>query len=309
MDWLLNGIVKALTVGILASLDSVIGVITSALLITPDVTVLPQVKALSGRSVLIVDLVFVLFFLAAGVLTMLVGGDERARYTAKDLAPRCVVGFIAAHFSQVFAGLLIGAANGLTGAVTSKDLGGGELSANPMTAIKTHLTGAQSDVAAMLFMICLAIIVVLLAMTGISLITRFAVILVLTSAAPLALACHALPQTDPIARLWWRTYLGTLAVPIVQGFFLYAGQWMLTDTATLLPVFGFPVDPGGTLNLFIIMVILITCVKVPGMMSRLVAAGGHSPNFLSTVLRVVVVQQLARAVPGLGKAARVVGRR
>ena len=94
MDWVIDAL--------LACLDAVFGVITGAMLITPDATALPQVQALTGRSVWIVDTVFVLVFIAAGVLTMSAGGDERARYTAKDLAPRCVVGFIAAHFSQLF---------------------------------------------------------------------------------------------------------------------------------------------------------------------------------------------------------------
>ena len=274
MGWLLDTIVTWLTGKLLDCLNAIIAAITKALLITPDVTTLPQVTALSGRSVLIVDAVFVLFFLAAGALTMLAGGDERARYTAKDLISRCVVGFIAAHFSQVFAHLLIGLANGLTGAVTTTDIGGdGELSSNPLDAIKTDLAGAQDKTASLLFLVCLTIIVVLLASTAISMIVRFAVILVLTSAAPLALACHALPQTDPIARLWWRSYLGTLAIPIVQGFVLYTAQWLLTDTATMLPVLGLPTDPGGIINLFIIMVLLMVCMKVPGMMRRYLAAG------------------------------------
>ncbi|MGC4857604.1 hypothetical protein ACLQ24_30625, partial [Micromonospora sp. DT4] len=77
---------------LLDCLNGLITAITHALLITPDVTSLPQVQALTGRSIWVVDTVFVLVFVAAGVLTMVAGGDERARYTAKDLLPRCVVG-------------------------------------------------------------------------------------------------------------------------------------------------------------------------------------------------------------------------
>ena len=95
--------------------------ITDALLITPDVTVLPQVQAITGRSIWIVDTVFVLAFVAAGVLTMIAGGDERARYTAKDLAAAVVVGFIAAHFSQLCCSKLIELANALTAALTADD--------------------------------------------------------------------------------------------------------------------------------------------------------------------------------------------
>src|SRR5919112_3224446 len=121
MGLMLNGILDWLTGAVLEALAALIGAITTALLVTPDVTALPQVQALTGRSVAIVDTVFVLVFVAAGVLTMTAGGDERARYTAKDLLPRLVVGFVAAHFSQLGCATLIDLANAVTAAVTSDD--------------------------------------------------------------------------------------------------------------------------------------------------------------------------------------------
>jgi len=271
------------------------------------VTTLPQVQALTGRSVLIVDICFVLFFVTAGVLTMTAGGDERARYTAKDLVPRCIVGFVAAHFSQLWCTQMISLANALTRALVQDDLGGdGELRPAPITAIKTHLLAAQDQSVGLLFCVCAVIILILLGTTAFSMITRFSAVLVLTAAAPLALACHALPQTDPVAKLWWRSYGVTLAIPAAQGLTLYAGNWMLTDSDHLLPVFGLPVEPGGMMNLFIVMVLLWTTVKIPGLMRRALRAGRQGPNFLGAVVRVVVVQQLSRAVPGLGRAVKAV---
>ena len=304
MGFMLNGILDWFTGAILEALAALIGAITTALLVTPDVTALPQVQALTGRSVAIVDTVFVLVFVAAGVLTMTAGGDERARYTAKDLLPRLVVAFVAAHFSQLIAGRLIELANALTAALTASD--GSD--AGALDAVKTHLTASRDRVAGLLFVVCAALIVVLLAATACSVIVRFAIALVLTCIAPLALACHALPQTDPAARLWWRAYLGVLAVPVVQGFFLMAGQWMLTDSRQLLPLLGLPGDPGRVLNLFVVLVLLWTCVRVPGLMRRYVTAGGRAPNVLGAVVRVVVVQQLGRALPGLGRGVRAVTR-
>src|SRR5919112_2885030 len=130
MGLMLNGILDWLTGAVLEALAALIGAITTALLVTPDVTALPQVQALTGRSVAIVDTVFVLVFVAAGVLTMTAGGDDRARYTTKDLLPRLVVAFVAAHFSQLIAGRLIELANAVTAAVTAGGgLGGGGLGA------------------------------------------------------------------------------------------------------------------------------------------------------------------------------------
>ncbi|WKU03442.1 hypothetical protein [Micromonospora sp. HUAS LYJ1] len=306
MSYVLGQILDWLTIAILATLDALIGVISSALLITPDVTALPQVQALTGRSVFVVDTVFVLAFVAVGVLTMTSGGDERSRYTVKDLLPRLIVAIVAAHFSQLWCGMLIDLANALTTALTTGD---GD-HAGALRAIKTHILAGQDKIAALLFVICVAIIAVLLAGTAFSVIVRFAVVLVLTAAAPLALACHALPQTDPVARLWWRSYAGVLAVPVVQGFTLYAGQWMLTDPAHLLPVFGLPVDPGGVLNLFVVMVMLWTTLRVPHLMRRYVSAGGSGggSTMLGAAVRVIVVQQATRAIPGLDSAMRVVRR-
>src|SRR5919202_4181527 len=117
MGWLIDQIMDWLVGTILTILDGVLSLISTALLVTPDVTGLPQVQALTGRSVWVVDTVFVLAFTAAGILTMVAGGDERARYTVKDLLPRAVVGFVAAHFSQLICAGLVELANGLTDAL------------------------------------------------------------------------------------------------------------------------------------------------------------------------------------------------
>ncbi|MDG4760389.1 type IV secretion system protein [Micromonospora sp. WMMD710] len=305
MSYLLGQILDWMAAAILATLDALIGVISSALLITPDVTVLPQVQALTGRSIWVVDTVFVLAFVAAGVLTMTAGGGEASQYTVKDLMPRLIVGFVAAHFSQLWCRMLIDLANALTAALTTPD---GD-SDGALRAIKTHISAGQDKTAVLLFVVCVAIIAVLLASTAFSVIVRFATVLVLTAFAPLALACHALPQTDPIARLWWKAYAGTLAVPIVQGFTLYAGQWMLTDPDNLLPVLGLPVDPGGVINLFVVMVMLWTTLRVPAMMKSFVSTGnGRGANMIGAAVRVVVVQQATRSIPGLGRGLRAVRR-
>ncbi|WP_422733848.1 hypothetical protein ACN26Y_28405 [Micromonospora sp. WMMD558] len=306
MDWLLDQILDWLAAAILECLEALFGVISRALLVTPNVTGLPQVQALTGRSVLVVDTVFVLAFVAAGVLTMTAGGSEASRYTVKDLLPRLIVGFVAAHFSQLWCGTLIDLANALTAALTTPE---GD-SDGALSAIRTQVTGGQDKTSLLLFVVCVAIIAVLLAATAFSVIVRFAVVLVLTAAAPLALACHALPQTDPVARLWWRSYLGVLAVPVVQGFTLYAGQWMLTDPQHLLPVLGLPVEPGGLINLFVVMVMLWTTLRVPSLMRRYVTTGtgGRGGTMLGAAVRVILVQQVTRSVPGLGRGLRAVAR-
>ncbi|KUL31415.1 hypothetical protein [Actinoplanes awajinensis] len=282
---------------LLDSLNALIAVITNVLLVTPNVTGLPQVQALTGRAVWIVDTMFVLVFLAVGVLTMTNQGDERSRYTVKDLIPRCVVGFITAHFSQLIAGQMIDLANGLTSALTEQNFN----QDGALQAMRNNITAGDGG---LLFLVCVSIILFLMAATGCSAIVRFVVALVLTACAPIALACHALPQTDPVARLWWRSFAGVLAVPMLQGFVLFCAQWMLLDPAATWPMLGLPVEPGSVLNLFVVMVLLWTCVKVPGLVRRYATEGGRSTNFLGAMVKVIVVQQISRALPGIGRVLR-----
>ena len=106
---------------------------------------------------------------------------------------------------------------------------------------------------------------------------------------------------------------GCAAVPTLQAVTLTAGHWMLLDPAHLLPVLGLPVEPGEILNLLIVIVLLWTTVKIPGLVRRYVTAGGRTPNFLGMIVRVVIVQQLTRGLgrgigQGAGRAARVVTR-
>jgi hypothetical protein len=79
---------------------------------------------------------------------------------------------------------------------------------------------------------------------------------------------------------------------------------MLLDPKNLLPVFGLPVEPGGMINVFIVVVLLWTTVRVPKLMQRMVGSSARTPSAIGAVVRVVVVQGLARAVPGVGPVAR-----
>jgi hypothetical protein len=53
-----------------------------------------------------------------------------------------------------------------------------------------------------------------------SYVRRVAVLVALTVAAPLALACHGLPHTEAVARWWWRATAACLAIPVAQSLVL-----------------------------------------------------------------------------------------
>ena len=61
------------------------------------------------------------------------------------------------------------------------------------------------------------VVVVLALILGASYVLRVAVLVGLTVAGPLALAGHALPQTEALARWWWRGITACLAIPVAQS--------------------------------------------------------------------------------------------
>jgi len=280
---------------LLICLTAMLNLITHILLITPDVTSLPQVQALTGRSIWVVDTCFVLVFTAAAALSMIAGSSENTRYSVKDLLPRCVVAFVAAHFSQLFAGKMIEVVNAVVLAITHDDLGG----ARAFAGLRSQILAGRDAAGDVLFAVVLALLVWLLAASLFGVIVRFAVALLLTSIAPIALACHALPLTDGVARLWWRSYLAMLAVPLGQAFVLFSGRELLLDPGAMLPTIGLPNN--GILNLFCVVAMLWATVRVPGLIRSLVSGGGSNGSRAGNVVRVLVIQQLTRGlrVPGV----------
>ena len=287
MGWILDGIMDWLSEAVLGVFNTIISMIEHGLLISPDVTALPQVQALTGRSTWIVDTSFVLVFVAAGTLIMVTGGDERSRYTVKDLAPRMVVGFICAHFSTLLVAQAIGLGNGLLAGLTGDRVD----NTGAMAAIRSQVqAAAASPASALLVVVLIGVIAVLLAMTTFGLVVRFGVLLILAAIAPIALACHALPQTDPVARLWWRSLWGCLLTPVLQAFALQAGTTMLLDPNATLPTLGLPGDPLAVTNLFLVLVLLWITVKIPGLVRQYVTRTQGS-RLASQIVRVVIIQQ------------------
>jgi len=301
MGWLLDEMLSHLTEWILDALDAIFTLLTHALYVTPDVTGLPQVAALTTRSVWIVDTVFVLVFIAAGVLTVTSGASANSRYHVKDLAPRIVVGFVAAHFSTLLCGWAISLANGLVGSVAGEQSDPGQAT----KAMRSHLEAAAGagQAGPLLFAVILAIITILVGAAAFGLIVRLSVLLVLTAIAPIALACHALPATDGLARSWWRAYTGTLIVPVLQAFTLQAGMWMLTDPVHILPEIAAVGGGGVIVNLFIVMVLLWTTVKIPGLVRKHVMSTGTNNNtVIGGMIRIAATSAASRVVPGAGRA-------
>lgn len=290
-DWLMDGLVSWLAEKVVDLLSGLLAILASSLFVSPDVTVLPQVKSIADKSALIVNACFILAIIAVGIATM-TGDSIQMRYGLKELIPRLVVGFVLSAFSVPLTGELISIANALTVSMT----GTTAPTTEAINFVKARIASAMSDEgSALLVAIIGLLIVVLMFMLVGSWLTRIGVLLILAGVAPVALACYATPWTQGAADLWWRTTLGCLATPALQAVGFSAGIDLLINPNSNLPILlGLP--GSDTLNLLLVVGVLWVTVKIPSMMSRFVTRKG-SPNIGGVLLRAVFIQGITRRVP------------
>ena len=289
MGWLIDGVIDWLAKAVLATLKALWGLLGGGLFVTPDVTGLPQVTAITDRSVMVVNVCFVLAVITAGV-TVMTHKTVQIRYGIGEVAPRLVFGWIASNFAIPLCQGLIELANALTQALT----GDGITSTGSFEQLQRVVAAALTDTSnAFLLVVMGLIIAVLTGMLMVVWLVRLGVLIVWVGVAPIALACHATPYTDGAAKLWWRTGLGTLGTVVLQALAMHAALSIFLNPNANLPALGLPHDPTGVINLFIVCCLLWVVVKIPGMMRRYVTHSGQH-NVAGLFLRMVLIQQVSR---------------
>jgi hypothetical protein len=286
--FLMDGLVRWLAEKVVDLLGDLLALLASSLFLSPDVTVLPQVTAIAGKSALVVNACFVLAIIAVGIATM-VGDSVELRYGIKQLIPRLVVGFTLSAFSVPLTGGLITIANALTVSMT----GTSAPTTRTVDFVRARITAAMSDEgSALLLSIIGLLIVVLMFMLVGTWLARIGVLLVLAGVAPVALACYATPWTQGAADMWWRALLGCLATPCLQAVAFSTGIELLIRPDANLPILlGLP--GSETVNLLLVIGVLWVTVRIPAMMRRYVTRSG-SPNLGGVLLRAIVIQGVTR---------------
>ena len=151
-----------------------------------------------------------LLILLAGMLVMAYESLQ-TRHSIKEIAPRVVAGFLAGAVSLWVASRAIEIANGLAQAV----MGGGLDATSAGQTLRDLVLGSLNGG---IFIIFVGLFVAgMLLVLLVTYIVRVALTVVLVAGAPLALMFHALPQTEPIARWWWKAFGGCLAIQVVQS--------------------------------------------------------------------------------------------
>jgi hypothetical protein len=169
-----------------AAIDPAVDLAARSVLATPNLAAPGgRVRELWGLSVGLANAGYVLLVCAGGVLLM-TNETLQARYAIKDVAPRLVV------------------------------LGPGVDPAQARATLKAVLVFPLDDADVWLTLLMVAVVVLALVL-GASYVLRVAVLVALIVAGPLALAGHALPQTEALARWWWRGVTACLAIPVAQS--------------------------------------------------------------------------------------------
>ncbi|MGB6162370.1 MAG: hypothetical protein WBF75_07335 [Pseudonocardiaceae bacterium] len=263
-----------------AALNPLLELLSATLLTTPPPESLPRVGQLWNQSWEILLACYGLLVMAAGVLLMAYESLQ-ARYSVKQIAPRLVVGFLAGALSLVLAAKAIAVANAMAAAVMGGGLDPGAAGATLTTLVTASLGGGGIFLTFLEIVLVVALIVLL-----ITYIVRVAITIILIAGAPLALMCHALPQTEGVAYWWWKAFGGCLAIQVAQSLALITSLRVFLDSGGFTP---FGAIRSGLVNLLVALGLLYILIKIPFWILSSLRHGGGRRSLVGTVARAYVI--------------------
>ncbi len=283
-----------------SAINPLFALLGDTLLSTPQVGGSSTVRSLWAGSLAIADASYVLLVLIGGIIVM---GHQTVQtsYAVKDIAPRLVVGFLAANLSLLLAGKAIQFADGMSAALAGQGLDPAAAGAMLRSLIE-RVIGEGG----MFFILLALFAVALLLVLTIIYVARLMLTVVLIAMAPLALACHALPQTEGFARWWWRAFAGILAIQAAQALVLVAAMRVFLTEQWAPLIVGRLGDAGtATFEGVQLLCLLYILIRIPFWIYRRVwSPGGRSP-LRSAVRFVFAAAVLRRVAPVLsGRAGR-----
>ncbi|GAA1291792.1 hypothetical protein [Saccharothrix xinjiangensis] len=282
------------------SLNTLLGWLGGTLLSTPTPADLPRVGEIWEQSRLVAVAVYSLLVVLAGVVLM---GHEsvQVRYSVREIAPRVVVGFLAANLSLVVAGHAIGLANAASLAVLGDGLDP-QSSGQAVTELFVGLV-AGSLVSGGLFAGVLSVVLtVLLVALLVGYVVRVALTVILLAGAPLAVMWHGLPQTEGLAYWFWRAGAGVLGIQVGQSLALICAVKVFLQPGGF-HFFGAP-TPDGLVNLVVLIALVWILVKIPGWVMRQIGIGGGRRSFVGGLAHAFVVGKTMGLLGGRTRGAR-----
>lgn len=269
---LLRGISDALRTVVGGVLGSSLNVITQ----TPPAGTYasPTVQTLWGVVRTIANAALVLVALWGGFNLIVREQLGSPYHDAMEFVPRLLVGALLVNTSLSWGQLAIDANNALCQAIGQASL--------PAWERADTATQLLVDVIAILIYLVVGLLLLL------QMLMRLALVDVLLVAAPLALLCWVLPQTQGWARQWSSAFFGAVFTQFVQVLALKLGGSLLTELAPMAP-------DAALLAVFLGVAVLVLTLKIPGLMRQ------HAGDGLGFA-RYLVYRQAARAVEGRSRA-------
>jgi hypothetical protein len=267
------------------ALNPALKLVGDTLLSTPQVTGQARIRQFWLYTLGIANGLLVLFIAVAGAIVMH-HETLQTRYALKDALPRLLLAAVAANASLAISGQMVSVAN----ALSSGFMAGGVDPAKASERLAQYVVQTVADGGIFLILlglVCAVFAVVLLILY----IVRAAIIVLLVCAAPVMLLCHALPQTEGLAHLWWRAMTAALFVQVaqalilaaaVQVFFTPSGHGALGLAST-----------GSLIDVLVALCLLWLLVKVPFWARAMVT----SPK-RSTVVSIAKSYVIGRALRG-----------
>ncbi|TMR34980.1 hypothetical protein [Actinomadura geliboluensis] len=256
---------------------------------SPDMA---RAKDLWGVSQTIANTCYVLLVTVSGVLLIAGHSLPGSELTPGQLVARLVGAFAASNLSLVLIGYAIVFANGLSGAF----LKAGAEAIDPgrvAKAIAGYLVASLIPNQPYTIFIGLGVVVLALCVVFIYII-RIALTMVLIAAAPVALMFHALPVTDGLARLWWRSITGVLAIGVCQALIL-ATAFRLLFSDVDHPGSGsgdsghfLGLASGTGIDLLLALCLLWIMVRVPSWAARTIWRAAH-PSALTGLIKSLIL--------------------
>ncbi len=278
-----------------SAVNPLLSLIGRTALSTPQPGSIAAVQNLWSTGLGIADACYGLLVLVGGIIVM---SHEtlQTSYSAKEIAPRVVIGFVTANLSMVLMSKAIDLANGLSAAFTA----GGVSPQSAATSLMNTLGNSISSGGIFLILLALAGVVLALVLAAVYVIRLMAVVL-LAAAAPLCLALYALPQTAWAARWWWRALTAALAIQVAQGLVMTAAVQVFFSPGWL------PGDISSTLGQTLItLCLLYILMRIPFWVARPVLMPfGRSPlrravRFAVTAAVFSRIAPLLRGTPAKG---------
>ncbi|WP_219416943.1 hypothetical protein [Pseudonocardia nigra] len=272
-----------------AALNPLLDLLSNTLLTTPELDTLPGLAELWNNSWQILLACYGLLVLVAAVVIMSFESLQ-SRYTAKEIAPRIVVGFLAGALSLWAATRAVEVTNGLSRAVMT----GGVDPADAGRALRDITLGSLNDGIFVLFVGVFLVGMLLALLVGY--VIRVALTVILVAGAPLALMFHALPQTEYIAYWWWKALGGCLAIQVVQSLTLITAMRVLLapDGFTLFGTTG-----TGLVNLLVACALMYVLYKIPFWVLGSIRGGGGR-SFVGSLVRGFVAYKTFGLLSGRG---------